>query len=108
MGGHEYHPLPGEFVATGVIGVLLYIVLIFLAASSFQMGIKSKSTRRFFSCVICMSLLELPRFLIMAVQGKYTSRVGYCFHLLAGIFFSGQVCSNWGRISVQCTGCAGW
>mmetsp|Transcript_16593 Transcript_16593/g.28088 ORF Transcript_16593/g.28088 Transcript_16593/m.28088 type:complete len:646 (-) Transcript_16593:1855-3792(-) len=94
----QYHPLPGEFVATGLVGLILYTVVIYFAVESVKKGIKSKSTKRFFYCVICMALLELPRYFVMAVQRSYTSTVAYCFHLLAGIFFFvafSIVCRQW-------------
>lgn len=95
---NQYHPLSGEFVATGVIGILLYILIIYFAIASVKLGIKSKSTKRFFFSVIVMALLEIPRFLLMCINADYNSKPAYCFHILAGIFFFiafSIVCRQW-------------
>lgn len=95
---NQYHPLAGEFVATGVIGILLYILIIYFAIASVKLGIKSKSTKRFFFSVIVMALFEIPRFLMMAINADYNSKPAYCFHILAGIFFFiafSIVCRQW-------------
>ena len=95
---HEYHPLSGEYVVTGVLGMLLYISIIYFSIQSVNLGIKSKSTKRFFFCLIVMALFEIPRFMAMAVEGDYNSEVAYCFHILAGTFFFAAfslVCRQW-------------
>jgi hypothetical protein len=94
----QYNPLSGEFIATGVIGVLLYVLIIYFSVESVKLGIKSKSTKRFFFCLIVMALLELPRFLTMVIMADYKSEGAYCCHILAGIFFFAAfslVCRQW-------------
>ena len=34
-----------------------------------------------------MSVLELPRYLLLVLQGAYISKLGYSLHILGGIFF---------------------
>ncbi len=95
---HQYYPLSGEYIATGVIGILVYVGIVYLSAVSIFLGIKSKSTKRFFVSVILMGILELPRYLAMAIQGSYVSQAAYCFHILSGIFFFiafSIVCRQW-------------
>eukprot|EP01038_Epipyxis_sp_PR26KG_P014907 gene14907-20051_t len=93
-----YSPLPAEYFVTGLIGLSLYLSIIYLSVSSLWSGVKSKSTRNFFICVIGMALLELPRYLIMVIEQQYTSRIGYGFHIVSGVFFFAAfsiVCRQW-------------
>lgn len=93
-----YEPSRTEYVATGVFGIFIYGVILYLSVSSAMVGFKSKSTKRFFGSIILMSLLELPRYFALAIDRSYTSRTCYCFHLIAGIFFFlgfSIVCRQW-------------
>jgi hypothetical protein len=94
----QYYPLPQEDLATGLIGILLYFMIIYFSISSMVLGFRSKSTKRFFASVMIMSVLELPRFFSLAVDRSYSSKTTYCFHLVAGIFFFlafSIVCRQW-------------
>lgn len=98
MSIHQYFPLPGEYLATGVVGILIYTLIVYLSVQSIVLGIKSKSTKRFFIAIIIMSTLEFPRYVCLAVQENYSSKVAYSFHILAGIFFFiafSIVCRQW-------------
>lgn len=93
-----HYPSADEYLATGLLGIFIYSLIAYLSASSISFGIRSKSTKRFFLCMIFLAILELPRFVVMCIQRSYTSRVAYSFHLLAGIFFFvafSIVCRQW-------------
>ena len=96
---NQYQPFPAEYRATGIVGVSVYGLIIVCSVMSVRgNGIKSQSTRRFFLCVVLMACLELPRFIVMAVQGAYSSEVAYSFHIAAGVFFFAAfsiVCRQW-------------
>lgn len=96
---NQYQPLPAEYRATGMVGVSVYALIIVCSVMSVRSsGIRSQSTRRFFLCVVLMACLELPRFIVMAVQGAYSSEVAYSFHIVAGVFFFAAfsiVCRQW-------------
>lgn len=96
---NQYKPLPAEYRATGMLGVSVYALIIVCSVLSVRSsGIRSQSTRRFFLCVVIMACLELPRFIVMAVQGAYSSEVAYSFHIAAGVFFFAAfsiVCRQW-------------
>lgn len=97
----EYSPSPEEFVATGVVGVLLYFSVLIFAFISVCRDIKSKSTKRFFFSMILMAVFEFPRYFAMAISKAYTSRTAYCFHIFGGIFFFiafSIVCFQWSRL----------
>jgi len=94
----QYYPLPQEYLATGIIGALFYCIILYFALLSGALGFRSKSTRRFFAAVMIMSLLELPRFISLAVNQSYTSKITYSIHTIAGIFFFlaySIVCRQW-------------
>lgn len=91
-------PSPSENLATGLVGILLYIVIIYYSVWSISMGFRSKSTKRFFGTVAVMAVLELPRFFALAITQDYTSRTAYSFHIAAGVFFFlafSIVCRQW-------------
>jgi hypothetical protein len=93
-----YYPPPQENVATGVIGILIFMFIASLCVTSILQGFKSLSTRQFFITMLVMSLFELPRYFDLAVDASYTSIACYCFHIVAGpFFFLGYsiVCWQW-------------
>lgn len=95
---NQYHPLPGEYVATGIIGIFIYAAIVYYSIQSVRLGIKSKSTKRFFFLVIVMALFEIPRFSAMAIEADYISTGAYCCHIMAGTFFFiafSIVCRQW-------------
>lgn len=95
---HQYTPLSTEYRVTGGIGVLIYGVVLYLASKSLYLGVKSKSTKRFFVSTVALSVFEFPRYFALLIEGKYSSRTAYCFHILAGIFFFiafSIVCRQW-------------
>jgi hypothetical protein len=94
----EYYPTSSQFIVTGIVGLCLYVLILYLSTRSIIDGFKSKSTKRFFLSISLMSLLELPRFFALAITGQYTSKTCYCFHMMAGIFFFlgfSIVCRQW-------------
>jgi hypothetical protein len=94
----QYSPLPREYLAVGIIGIFLYLLILYFSIASMLLGFRSKSTKRFFGTIMIMSLLELPRYFALAVDESYTSKTTYCFHIFAGIFFFlafSIVCRQW-------------
>lgn len=86
--GNEYAPEPHEEVATGAFGVVMFVSLMILSASSILVWeIKNRTNKAFFAAVFLMSLMELPRYCMMSDSGTYTSVGAYGCHVLAGIFF---------------------
>jgi hypothetical protein len=89
---------PESYLLTGSIGVVLFVLIGLFSLTSLVLGVKSKSTQRFFAAIATMAVLELPRFVVLIVERAYTSRAAYCFHILAGIFFFlafSIVCRQW-------------
>lgn len=85
-------------MATGVIGILIFMLIAGLCVTSILQGFKSQSTQQFFITILVMSVLELPRYFDLAVDASYTSITCYCFHIAAGpFFFLGYsiVCWQW-------------
>lgn len=94
----QYYPSSEEFLWVGLIGIFLYLGILYFSVSSMVLGFRSKSTQRFFASVMIMAVLELPRFFSLAVEKSYTSKTTYCFHIIAGIFFFlafSIVCRQW-------------
>jgi hypothetical protein len=95
---NEWMPTKGEFLTAGILGIILYLSLAGVATYILRKGLKSKTCRRFFACVIIMSALELPRYLELTAAQSYQSRICYAFHILAGTFFFVSfsiVCYQW-------------
>lgn len=93
-----YYPPSQENVATGVIGILIFMLIAGLCVTSILQGFKSQSTQQFFITILVMSIFELPRYFALAVDAQYTSVTCYCFHIVAGpFFFLGYsiVCWQW-------------
>lgn len=96
--GTIYMPTKQEYILTGIFGIGLYSVILYLSIASAWVGFKSKSTRRFFGSIGLMALLEIPRYFDLAIDASYTSRICYSFHIIAGIFFFlgfSIVCRQW-------------
>jgi hypothetical protein len=86
--GNEYSPEPEEEVATGAVGVVMFVGLMILSAASILIwNIKNRTNKAFFGSVFLMALMELPRYCMMSDSGTYTSVGAYGCHVLAGIFF---------------------
>ena len=101
MSSELYYPSSEEYLSIGIIGMFLYSVLICLSSLSLMRLLslsKSKSTKRFFTCIIIMSVCELPRYTVMVITRSYSSEITYCFHIVAGFFFFlafSIVCQQW-------------
>lgn len=97
-----YEPLPDEYLATGIVGIILYSTVLGCAGYSLWMGgVQSKATQIFYACLVIMSILELPRFCQMTSSEAYDSKASYGVHILAGSFFFisfSVVCYQWGLL----------
>lgn len=87
MTSSTFYPTSSEYVLTGLFGLFLYGILLFCGCWAAYAGTRSKPARAFFYSIIGMCLLEVPRYLELAIEGEYDSRVCYAFHILAGILF---------------------
>jgi hypothetical protein len=83
----QYQPLPGENLATGIFGILLFSSII-ISVFFLQLS-RSKTTlnRLFYASLAMMAVLELPRFVYIAKDRSYNSIEAYAIHILAGIFY---------------------
>lgn len=98
MSNAQYHPLPAENVATGVVGIVLFTIVLGGSAHTLSTGVKSSVSKAFFCCLFVTSILEYPRYFALAVDGEYDSVGAYCCHILAGSFFFGAftlLCYQW-------------
>lgn len=95
---HQYHPLPAEFEAAGIVGACLYIIIIILSCRTLYIGIKSRTSRRFFAIIIAMAICELPRYFDLIIREVYNSKLFYCLHICGTAFFFVSfsiVCHQW-------------
>jgi hypothetical protein len=79
-------PPPGETVLVGSVGLSLFLLLFLFAIVSYGQSSKSLSQCLFLSLSF-MSLLELPRYLLMIIYRDYNSTWAYSCHILANYFF---------------------
>mmetsp|Transcript_11281 Transcript_11281/g.18469 ORF Transcript_11281/g.18469 Transcript_11281/m.18469 type:complete len:350 (-) Transcript_11281:139-1188(-) len=96
-----YYPLHGEYIAVGVLGILLYSSILLSSVTALSLGIKSNVTKLFFVCFILVAIFEYPRYFSLAIDGSYTSKTAYCFHIFAGNFFFVSfsiVCYQWSTL----------
>jgi hypothetical protein len=94
----EYIPSHFQYIATGTCGVMLYLFLIINIISAYYRGVKNYHSKIFFKLLMIMCLLELPRYLVIAILKDYNSRVTYVLHIIAStIYFSSfsVVCYQW-------------
>ena len=94
-----YDASPDELIAVGVLGVVFYVIVLVSSCASIGLSVsKSLSTKLFFSCLALMSIFELPRFIALCIDARYTFQAGYCLHYIAGMFFFcsySVVCFQW-------------
>lgn len=83
----QYQPLPGENLATGIFGIILFLSI--LIAVFFLQLSRSKTplNRLFYASLAMMAILELPRFVFLAKDRSYNSIMAYGIHIIAGIFY---------------------
>jgi hypothetical protein len=85
----EERPLASEFLAIGIIGILLYFSILFYALYIFLSQIKQYSLNKtiFYGSMVLMAVFECPRFFYLAIYQDYFSQIGYALHALSGIFY---------------------
>ena len=83
----EIRPLPSEFLATGIFGIILFLTI--LIASTYLLIYQSKTrlNRLFYGSLILMAKFESVRYFFLAVNSSYNSTIGYAMHTVAGIFY---------------------
>eukprot|EP01038_Epipyxis_sp_PR26KG_P009094 gene9094-12264_t len=82
-----YQPLPQEYVAVGIIGILLNTVIFILSIYSLWFKSKLWEVRYFYVSLAIVSTTELPRYFDMAIDGSYTCSVCYSFHIIASFAY---------------------
>ena len=82
----EYQPLPEEFLAVGIFGLMLFSSII-LTVAYLQSHSKTLLNRLFYLSLGLTAVLELPRYSLMVKDKGYSSTSGYASHILAGVFF---------------------
>ena len=82
----EFQPLPEEFLAVGIFGLMLFLSII-ITVAYLQSHSKTLQNRLFYLSLALTAVLELPRYALMAKNKDYLSTSGYALHILAGIFF---------------------
>eukprot|EP01032_Pedospumella_encystans_P019796 gene19796-22503_t len=96
-----YFPRSGEYIAVGVLGLLIYFVILVSALVTIWFGIRSGITKLFFASLAVMAVLEYPRYIELFASGHYDSKVAYSIHILAGNFFFlafSIVCQQWATL----------
>ena len=66
----------GEYLAVGLMGICMITGLGAVTLWNVHRGMKP-GTELFFLCILCMCLLEYPRYFTMAIYNSYDSKVGY-------------------------------
>ena len=82
----EYRPYPSEFLATGVIGIILYISIA-IAAIYLLTQSKTFLNRLFYVSMTMMAIFDMPRYFILAIESSYHSKIGYSMHIISGAFY---------------------
>jgi hypothetical protein len=83
----EERPLASEFLAVGIIGILLYFSILFYASYIFLSEKNSLNKTVFYGSMMLMAIFESPRFFYLAIYQDYFSQIGYALHALSGIFY---------------------
>lgn len=83
----EYQPLPGEFLASGIFGIILFASIMLFGMYLFTAHSKSPLNRFFYASLSLMGLFELPRFFLIVRDEAYNSTIGYGMHMISGIFY---------------------
>jgi hypothetical protein len=91
----QWKPLPLETYFTGALGLLVYLSLIIACSYNIRQNMRLKrlnlkrnsSSQRFYLCILAMSLFELPRFIDMFVNMKYSNSLYYSMHCISNVFF---------------------
>jgi hypothetical protein len=92
MGATEYKALPAEQRAVGIIGVTIFNIVLLSALYSYYFKCRNKSRKFFYILMILLGIVEQPRYIYMAIDGKYTNQPAYSMHFAGNFFyFSGSV-----------------
>lgn len=83
----EFMPLPGEYLATGIFGIVLFGGIMLFGMYLFTAHSKTFLNRLFYASLSFMGLFELPRFFLIVRDEAYNSTVGYGVHMISGIFY---------------------
>mmetsp|Transcript_28039 Transcript_28039/g.39924 ORF Transcript_28039/g.39924 Transcript_28039/m.39924 type:complete len:411 (-) Transcript_28039:112-1344(-) len=90
-----------QFITVGIIGIVLYLFILGGSIYLFINGMKSNSSvmkQIFFTMLMVMSIMEMPRYFNLAIDDSYTSQSAYCCHIISGIFFFAAfsiLCHQW-------------
>ena len=94
-----YEASPDEWIAVGVLGIVFFVIVFVCSCVSIGLSVsQSFSTKLFFSCLALMSIFELPWYIALCIEARYTFQAGYSLHYVAGMFFFcsySVVCFQW-------------
>lgn len=94
----NFYPGKEEFIVVGAVGICLYVSLALLAGFLLYKRVKNKTSKKFFVCVIIMSICELPRYFDILCTARYSNTYAYSIHLMAATFCFAAfsiVCYQW-------------
>ena len=84
----EYEPLPAESEAVGVFGIILFSLIAIISVYSFIFRVTTaRAVKLFFAVMAIMSVLELPRYIFLIVNGSYSCVGCYAVHIVADWLF---------------------
>ena len=84
----ERTPSRQNYKTTGMLGMLVFTTILIITSVAYKhRGKYSPFFLAFFSSISLVCILELPRYLLMTMHGKYTSQVGYALHIMASYFY---------------------
>jgi hypothetical protein len=83
----EFRPLSEELMAVGIIGIVLYFIVLFCALYSSMHRSKSMEMKYFYASLGFLACFEFPRYFSMAITGKYDCVLCYAFHIVANFLY---------------------
>jgi hypothetical protein len=83
----EFQPEDIEFVATGTIGILIFLFVFGLSVYALWLNTRRELYNVFYASMLVMCVFEFPRYFLMTMSGHYDSIAGYAAHIVSGILF---------------------
>jgi hypothetical protein len=74
-------------IEIGVCGLILFLFTLIFCILAFLCSRKHRFSKRIFGFAILMCLFELPRCIVLIIDGNYHSKISYVLHMIANLFF---------------------
>jgi len=88
MADDEDEPSAQAYETTGFVGIVIFTSIIVINTLAFRHRAKySPFFIAFYSFISILCVLELPRYLLMMLNGEYKSQGGYSLHIMASYLF---------------------